>query len=78
MGGTASRHHLHNMTDFNIYVKYEKYDKVMTSMNGLAETNLNYSPLNVVEGFVGTGRTSFSTPWTLKDRPSGFNLIKAG
>ena len=78
MGGTASRHHLHNMTDFNIYVKYDKYDKVLTSFNGLYEGSASLGLPNVFEGFVGGSKTSFSTPWTLKDRPCGFNLIKAG
>ena len=66
------------MTDYNIYVKYEKYDKVMTSWNAVNENTLSTGLPNVFESFVGSSRTSVSTPWTLKDRPCGFNLIKAG
>ena len=76
MGSTPARHHVQNLTSHNIYVKYDKYDIVKTQSSGSAELTGSSGLPNLKEGMSGGIKASGSNSWTIKDRPSGFNLIK--
>ena len=75
MGQGQTRHHVENKTSYNIYVKYDHYDIVTTGRSGEGSLSVGSgaenAPNSVSVGASGKGSVSY----TIKDRPSGFNLI---